>query len=154
MSRDKREKLTDRINKSEYVFSRKVDSFEEAYPTITSLRVEVTEEEIGLSSASRTWTFTEKNFIHAVNCSNSMCYGGGVEIGWMIHDMARNKQTDHEEIKRCEGYEGSQREGDDTEVVFMPFTSRHMWNIKKITGKKPGPLNKQNHGTGDGPSMI
>lgn len=107
MSRDKREKLTDRINKSEYVFSRKVDSFEEAYPTIASLRVEVTEEEIGLSSASRTWTFTEKNFIHAVNCSNSMCYGGGVEIGWMIHDMARNKQTDHEEIKRCEGYEGS-----------------------------------------------
>lgn len=107
MSREDREKLTDRINKTEYVFSQKVDSFEKAYPTIASLRVEVTESELGFGGSPRTWTFTERNFRHAVNCSNSLCYGGGVEIGWIIHDMAREKKTDHEEVKMCQGYEGS-----------------------------------------------
>jgi len=107
MSRKDREKLTDRINKTSYVFSRKVDSFEEAYPTIASLRVEVTESDLGFGRSPRTWPFTERNFQHAVNCSNPMCYGGGVEIGWMIHDMARNKETDREESKMCQGYEGS-----------------------------------------------
>lgn len=108
MGRNNREKLTDRINQTNHVFSRKVDSFAEAYPTIASLRVEVTEESgIGWGRSDSKWVFTEQNFRHAVNCSNTMCYGGGVEIGWLIHDMARNKETDREENKKCQGYEGS-----------------------------------------------
>lgn len=107
MSREDREKLTDRIAKTDYVFRRKVDSFEEAYPTIAKLHVEVTESQIGHGSSQCTRTFTERDFQHAVNCSNPPCYGGGVEIGWIIHDMVRDKKTDHEELKRCQGYEGS-----------------------------------------------
>lgn len=106
MSRD-REKLTERINNTDYVFSKKVNSFQEAYPTIASLRIEVTESSFGFGSSSRTWTFTEANFRHAINCSNSMCYGDGVELGWMLHDMVRKKQIQHEERKGCQGYEGS-----------------------------------------------
>ncbi len=107
MGRNDREKLTDRINSSNYVFSRKVNSFEEAYPTVVSLRVEVTERDVGLGGSSQSWTLTEKNFNHALNCSNPRCYGGGVEIGWIIHDMARDRRTDLEETKKCQGYEGS-----------------------------------------------
>lgn len=63
--------------------------------------------ELGFRGSPRTWTFTERNFRHAVNCSNSPCYGGGVEIGWIIHDMARTEQADREETKMCQGCEGS-----------------------------------------------
>lgn len=107
MSRDDREKLTDRINNTQYVFSKKVDSFQEAYPTIASLRIEITEQEFGLGSSSQTTSFSEKDFRHAVNCSNSSCSGGGVELGWILHDMARDKQAEYEGTKKCQGYEGS-----------------------------------------------
>ena len=107
MARENREKLTDVINITNYVFSRKVDSFTEAYPTIAKLRVEVTESDLGVDKPKYTRTFTEGNFSHAVNCHNSLCYRGGVELGWIIHDMVRNKQTDLEETKLCQGYEGS-----------------------------------------------
>jgi hypothetical protein len=99
--------LTDRLNKTEPVFSRKVNSFQEAYPTVASLRAEVSESEIGLGGSRGSWTFTEHNFQHAVNCSNSVCYGGGVELGWILHDMVRSRKTEHEETKMCQGYEGS-----------------------------------------------
>jgi hypothetical protein len=107
MGREDREKLTDVISKSQFLFSKKVDTFHEAYPTIAKLHVEVSEKELGSSGLARRLTFTEQHFQHAVNCSNPVCYRGGVQVGWLIHDMVRNKETDREETKSCEGYEGS-----------------------------------------------
>ena len=107
MERNDREKLTDRLNQAEHLCCRHVGSFAEAYPTIASLRVEVTESSNGSGGWQGRWSFTERDFRHAVNCSNKTCYGGGVEIGWMIHDMARKKEADREETKICRGYEGS-----------------------------------------------
>ena len=102
-----REKLTDIINNTDYVFSQKKSKFYEAYPSIAKLHVEVYEATMGLGSETREWVLTEENFRHAVNCSNSVCYGGGIEIGWFIHDMVRDKATDRELRQKCKGYEGS-----------------------------------------------
>ncbi len=107
MGTSHREKPTDRISEGHFPFSNRVDSFEEAYPTVSSLSVEVTESEVGSAETLRIWRFTERDFRHAVDCSNSLCYGGGVAIGWIIDDMARNTQGDREETKLCQGYEGS-----------------------------------------------
>ncbi len=48
MGRDDRQKLSDVVNNTDYLFKKKVNSFEEAYPSIASLQVEVTETSLGL----------------------------------------------------------------------------------------------------------
>src|SRR5687767_6765746 len=105
MSDQKREKLSDVHNRSEYVLAPKT-TFEKAYPTIAKLLVKVSEGAGGFGE-SRTITLTEQDFSHAVNCSNPVCYGGGVEVGWFIHDMVRAGKTEDSTSKSCQGYEGS-----------------------------------------------
>lgn len=122
MSRRDREKLTDVIKKWGYVFSPRAASFQEAYPTIAQLRVEVTEDQTLMGGSARRWTITESHFRHTVDCSNPLCYRGGVTIGWMIHDMAYSKETNREETKRCEGYEGSPQ-GKETLPQLPSFVS-------------------------------
>jgi len=107
MGKDDREKLTDIIKNTDHVFSQKVSTFSEAYPSIAKLHVEISEAAMGFGSETRQLVLTEDNFRHAVNCSNPVCYGGGIEIGWIIHNMVSKKESDHEERQKCKGYEGS-----------------------------------------------
>jgi hypothetical protein len=103
---EKHKKLSDVINDTNFVFKQKVNTFSEAYPTVNKLRVEVYESE-GLSGEKLNATMSETSFSHSVNCSNPVCYGGGVEVGNIIHEMVRKKLMEHEETKDCRGYEGS-----------------------------------------------
>lgn len=107
MANTPHEKLTDVLNKSEPLLGGKINSFAEAYPTISKLRVEITESEMVWPKEHGSWVMTERDFRHAINCSNPVCHGGGIELGWIIHDMASRKLTSHEETRRCRGYEGS-----------------------------------------------
>ncbi|WP_286355037.1 hypothetical protein [Geothrix oryzae] len=107
MSRETREKLSDIINKTEYVFAQKASSFDQAYPSISKLRIDIIEKDFGHAEPISHRVYTETSFRHAVNCSASICYGGGVELGWILHDMVAGRVTDWSDTKRCEGYEGS-----------------------------------------------
>ena len=109
---DKREKASEVIGKTNYVFAKKVDSFAEAYPTIARLRVEVAEYSGPWDRDKAPWVITETDFRHAVDCSNQLCYGGGVEVGWIIHDMVRQHLTEFEISKPCRGYEGTAKRRD------------------------------------------
>ena len=103
---DKHQKATEIINNANYIFSRKVTSFAEAYPSVAKLRVEIAESS-GWSGEETPWVLTESTFRQAVDCSNRACYGGGVELGWILHDMVSKHLTTSEETKPCRGYEGS-----------------------------------------------
>lgn len=103
MARD-REKLSDRVTQHGYVFSQRANSFADAYPAIASLRVEV--EDTDLGEAPRLTVLTEGNFRHVVDCSNPLC-GGGVTVGFIVHDLVRERKTDDERTQMCPGYEGS-----------------------------------------------
>jgi len=102
-----KDKLSDIINEAEYVFIRKTRSFAEAYPRIAELKVEI--DESGGFFDNSTWhtSLDHRNFKHAIDCHNPKCYGGGVEIGRIVHEMMNKSETDREETNICRGYEGS-----------------------------------------------
>ncbi|HUY07829.1 MAG TPA: hypothetical protein VMW80_00015 [Candidatus Dormibacteraeota bacterium] len=82
-------------------------TFAEAFPTVKSATIDVTEQ-----SYSQEWPthMTEKAPRPLVDCSNSVCYGGGVGIQPILSAMVREGATDSETRKPCKGYEGSRRE--------------------------------------------
>lgn len=106
MSRQNREKRSDLMRKGQPFFGRWVDSFKEAYPTIENLQVEVTQTDASRGS-SFTQKLSEKNFRDVIDCSNPLCYGGGVVLGSLLHSMVWKGETSREEHSGCGGYEGS-----------------------------------------------
>ena len=105
--RDNRPNLSDLRLKYGPGFGGFVDTFQEAYPTIKSLRVRVTETELGSRGESRTLVLTETSFYDVVNCSNPICYGGGIDLGTSIRTMVRNREAAKAITEACRGYEGS-----------------------------------------------
>ena len=105
MSKDKHLKASDLANQRQPIFATKTNSFLEAYPTIKAIRAEI--EEMDYNQSVRKTICTEQNFRHAIDCSNRLCYGGGIEIGWIVHDMMRERTVELSDQKLCRGYEGS-----------------------------------------------
>jgi hypothetical protein len=105
MARKHVQKASDLFNQSTPAFGRKV-SFDEAYPEIEDVVVEVKENGYGSYGASRTYAkaYFPGEFI---DCSNPSCYGGGFSIGQIIYEMKRNRQTEYATSKICKGCEGS-----------------------------------------------
>ncbi len=106
MARDDREKLSNRISKGGYVFGHRIASFAEAFPTIASLQLEVADKQMGDQEARR-HVITERAFRSIIDCSNPLCYGGGVDVGPIIHELVAQGKTDDERSVMCRGYEGS-----------------------------------------------
>ena len=107
MSKRDRKKASDVFRESTFVFGDKVP-FEEAFPTIEDIEVRVTETGTGLFGESESRILRDKKHIgEFVNCSNSICYNGGVRIGSIINSMVSNLQTEYSKGHICQGYEGS-----------------------------------------------
>jgi hypothetical protein len=105
----KHQKATDVWRQTTPAFGAKV-SFAEAYPTIEEATLEVDETSMGIATPIRTHHRNSKGggLNEFVNCSNSLCYNGGVRIGTILYQMVREKQTDFESGPiKCQGYEGS-----------------------------------------------
>ena len=135
MATSERDKLTDVLHQTEPLLGGKTDSFEKAYPAVASLRVEVLETEMVWPNQHAAYTFTEKNFCHAVNCSIPVCFGGGIEIGWLIHDAVSKKLTQVEDGRRCRGNEGSPR----GRRIYR--TCQHKFIVKATIEYRPPPAN-------------
>lgn len=105
--RDERQKASGVFRESNFVFAKKV-SFDEAFPEIEDLTVEVEESGHGISDWNRKSTYRKKYFPgEYIDCSNPLCYNGGFSIGSILSEMIRNKQTELETSKLCQGNEGS-----------------------------------------------
>lgn len=109
-----RMKAQDVFNKTEFVFGKKT-TFSEAFPEVKNITLEI--EEDGkkptyyshLPDASvKKRVYRKDNFPgEFVNCSNPLCYNGGVRIGLIIDSMTSSKDTKYEKVFFCQGYEGS-----------------------------------------------
>ena len=103
--REKRQKAQDVFNEGNYVFGHKT-TFEKAFPEVEQCIVEVHESGHGVSA----WNQGVSRYTNPgeyINCSNSLCYTGGFNIGWPIRDMVRKRETEREDTALCQGSEGS-----------------------------------------------
>lgn len=103
--RDKRQKASDVFNESNYLLAEKV-SFDQAFPDIEHVVVEY--KETGHSVQTGSKRIDRKSYLHEfINCSNPLCYNGGFSIRAILREMVRNRKTELETRKICQGYEGS-----------------------------------------------
>ena len=104
---DERPKASEVFAHTNSLFSRKVP-FEEAFPTIADFRVEVVGESAdGVGEKERS-VFTRSNPCgEFVDCTNPLCYKGGVSIGQLLREMVRQGKTLLEDTAICRGYKGS-----------------------------------------------
>ena len=106
-SRNQTQKASDVFRDTTFVFAKKAP-FDEAFPEIEDLKVEITESGEGVSEWSHKRIYTKKYFPgEYIDCSNSLCYNGGVSIGSILRGMVVSKQTTLEDSKLCQGSEGS-----------------------------------------------
>ena len=103
-------KASDVFREADFIFGKK-GTFEEAFPQITDVTVEVTEEGKGFDGRD----LTERRRVYSksdppgeyADCSNSFCYNGGVGIGSILRTMVYARETHHEDTHFCQGQEGS-----------------------------------------------
>lgn len=79
--------------------------FTQAFPTVKSVIVDVEEREIGEEPRRR--RFTEHDLSEYVNCSNRLCYNGGVDVGDVLRRAVEKRETEFTFSRACQGYEGS-----------------------------------------------
>lgn len=101
-----KEKLSDIYNRTTPILGRKVGTFGEAYPTIAKLELTVSEDK-GMGGVCNETRMSERSFQPIVNCSNPLCYGGGVNVGRVLHDIAGKKQAQVDSVEMCQGREGT-----------------------------------------------
>jgi len=103
-----REKASDIFNDTDHVFSKKV-SFNEAFPQLEDYTIEVLElEDMMWGKEVRTRLFNRDNPpVESVDCSNHICYSGGISIGSILRNMVREGKTEEAVTEKCRGYEGS-----------------------------------------------
>jgi len=107
-------KLSDVEANTNYFLPRVASTFEKAYPTVKSIRVEV--RPVGEGFEPSRWSnqtewlevYNETNFQAILNCRNPRCFGGGLNLDYLIRwAVVEAKQTEYETTSHCEGYEGS-----------------------------------------------
>ncbi len=103
--RDERQKASDVFREATFVFAEKA-SFDEAFPQIADIRIEV---EIGHApSGNRKRVYTRPHVPgEYIDCDNSLCYNGGFSIGEVLRDMVGKGETGRSGSAICRGYEGS-----------------------------------------------
>jgi hypothetical protein len=105
MRKSNRKKASDVFRDSNFLLSKKV-SFEEAFPEIKDISIEVTEKGKGVMPEFNTMIYSN-NIGEFINCSNDVCYNGGFSIGEIIREMIASGQSELDTTKKCQGYEGS-----------------------------------------------
>jgi len=104
MSIKTRKKASDIYRESNYVFAKKVP-FEQAFPQIEDLRVEIEESLYG--SKKQAARYEKDGLEEYFDCSNILCHGGGISIGGIIRKMVQKNETHFEDIDICVGHEAS-----------------------------------------------
>ena len=95
-----------------YPFRERASSFQSAYPTVKSIRVEVRPSGQGFepyrNEIERVDVYTENSFRATIDCRNPRCYNGGLELDHLVRwAVVEAKLTEYETGMSCGGYEGS-----------------------------------------------
>lgn len=99
-----RKKASDVFRETEFLLAEKVP-FSKAFPQIKDIVIEITESN-GFQKSER--RYQKSNFPgEYVDCSNTLCYNGGIQIGSMVRDMVLANKTVSKISRSCQGYEGS-----------------------------------------------
>jgi hypothetical protein len=107
LKRNERRKASDVFRENHFLFGKKV-SFDEAFPGIEDLTVEVEESGDDVINRNRKSIYRKQYFPgEYIDCSNPLCYDGGFSIGEILREMVRDKQTELEKSMLCQGNEGS-----------------------------------------------
>jgi len=90
-------------------------TFEETYPELEDALVEWKEsgnntDRPDFLSKNKDQKFNSRfsikeNHGTLISCSNTLCKKGGFQLGFVIHEMIRKKETEREGFIPCEGYE-------------------------------------------------
>lgn len=104
--RDQRLKASDIFRNSMPVFGSKVP-FAEAFPDITDIRIEVSESSLGGGRQHHAVCTRDHLPGEYVDCSNPLCYRGGVSIGSILREMVRTRHMTAEVTRLCQSNEGS-----------------------------------------------
>lgn len=108
MEKKRQKKATEIFEEEGFTFTKSGLSFEEAYPTIEDVTVEV--EETGpkiffgrVKSIKN--TYKKNTFGEFIDCSNTDCLAGGFSIGLILDEMVRKNETHLETSEFCQGSE-------------------------------------------------
>ncbi len=81
--------------------------FEEAFPELKDVRVEAIQlghSEGGCDGKPRYYGKDARGYI---DCHHPECYGGGVWFGKIVREMIAREETDRDEDRMCDGFEGT-----------------------------------------------
>ena len=106
MSGSYRKKASQIHRETDYLFSRKVP-FEEAFPEIDDVVVDVEEQGQVPQYRQHARQYTKANLDEFIDCSNPPCYDGGFSICEILRNMVSERQRELETIKCCQGHEAS-----------------------------------------------
>jgi hypothetical protein len=102
-----RQKAWDVFDNTQFAFATK-GKFSEAFPTIAEAGIVVEETDFGEPLRTHHYSTKVGGIGEFVNCSNSMCYNGGVNVAEVLRHMVREGLTEYETQRHpCQGYEGS-----------------------------------------------
>ncbi len=88
------------------IFAQRVP-FSEAFPEIQKASIRVEAEGRGTGYQPKSWTLHAPRISECIDCPNPLCYGGGLWIGHVLHEMYSHRETQRSGGAACEGYEGS-----------------------------------------------
>ena len=82
-------------------------SFEEAFPSIEDVMIEVREFGSGPFGQAAKVTYRKGQFGNIIDCKKYECTAGGFDISQILDDMVRENKTKLETTKFCKGYEAT-----------------------------------------------
>ncbi len=109
MTLRKRQKAQEVFQNTRFLFAKEA-SFAKEFPQIADIKVRVKETGEGVHVNARTkgGSYYNKDSVREfIDCSNPLCYKGGIPLGAVIRQMVSRKETTLEDAATCRGYEGS-----------------------------------------------
>ena len=123
-----RQKASDVFANTNFLFATK-GAFAEGFPTIEEARIEVEETDFGHPVRTHHGSSKHGSISEFVNCSNSLCYNGGIAIGDILRHMVREQLTEYETRRSCQGYEGSPK-GQEVSRLLARFSCQGLDQIR------------------------
>ncbi len=102
---EKRKKAQETFEESNFVLGQKTE-FEAAYPEVEACLVAVEEFGLGVHAWEKGQPRGYRNPGEYIDCHNPLC-NGGFQIGSIISEMVRKRETSKEGVAYCCGQEGS-----------------------------------------------
>jgi hypothetical protein len=95
------------LRNTNFYLGQKAASFAEAFPTVKTVRAEVTELGRDWRNIGEPWVYSESNFVEFVDCHNGLCFDGGVGISDLLREMTWKHESHGRFTKLCRGNEAS-----------------------------------------------